>query len=92
MDILQQDFASLSDCKNDWLMEFNPYKCFVLNISMRREPLYNYTLKGTVLQSVDSTTYLGVEISKDLLVSSWSRYLGLVSTQLLTKQTNLSAF
>ena len=65
--ILQQDLASLSDWENYWLMEF--YR----DISRRRKPLLdNYTLKDTVLQLIDSTTYLGVEISKDL---SWARHI-----------------
>ena len=58
----------------------------VLNIKKIPKPLLNsYTLKGIVLQSVDSITYLGVEISKDI---SWSRHID----KTVKKQIDLSAF
>ena len=63
---------TLSDWENDRLMEFDQRKGFVLNTSKRRKPQNNYTLKGIVLQSVDYTTYFGVETSKYL---SWSRHI-----------------
>ena len=54
-------------------MEFNPDKCFVLNITRKRKPSLNtYNLRHTQLQTVNTTTYLGVEISNDL---RWSHHI-----------------
>ena len=95
--ILQEDLEALNLWENDWLMEFNADKCFVLNISKKRQPKLNeYYLKNTLLQTVDSTTYLGVEISKDL---KWSRHidktvkkanksLGFIRRNIKTNNTN----
>ena len=63
----------------EWLMEFNPDKCFVLNITRKRKPSKNtYTLKNQTLQTVKTTTYLGVEISDDL---SWSPHINKITKQ-----------
>ena len=48
-------------------MSFNPDKCEVLRISMKRQDThFNYTLHGTVLRTVTSARYLGVHLAKDL--------------------------
>ena len=48
-------------------MEFNADKCFILNITRKRDPiLKKYYLHNIVLQTVKTTTYLGIEISNDL--------------------------
>ena len=54
-------------------MEFNPSKCQVLHISRARQPIHSqYTLYGEILESVDSTRYLGVSISEDL---TWNSHI-----------------
>ena len=64
-------------------MEFNPDKCFVLNITRKRKPSLNkYNLHNTQLQTVNTTTYLGVEISNDL---RWSHHIDKI-----TKKANRS--
>ena len=51
-------------------MSFNPSKCNIMHVSRKRKPLnHNYTLKGEILDVVDTATYLGVNIAKDL---SWN--------------------
>ena len=48
-------------------MSFNPSKCNVMNISKGRNPESNkYSLKGTVLETVSTAPYLGVNISSNL--------------------------
>ena len=55
-------------------MQFNPTKCTVLRMtSSRRKPrIFNYSLCGHILNSVDSNPYLGVEISRTL---SWNLHI-----------------
>ena len=80
---LQSDVNGLHRWERDWLMDFNAEKCFVLNITRKRNPSKNkYSLKGQVLQTVKTTTYLGVEISDDL---SWSPHISKI-----TKKANRS--
>ena len=59
--ILQQDLDAL----NRWecLIEFNAGKCFILNITRKRNPpLIIYDLHGTALQTVSTTTYLNNDL------------------------------
>ena len=64
-------------------MEFNPDKCFVLNITRKRKPSLNtYNLHHTQLQTVITTTCLGVEISNDL---QWPHHIDKI-----TKKANRS--
>ena len=65
--ILQQDLKALNRWEQTWLMEFNADKCFILNITRKRHPMLNkYQLHDTILQTVKTATYLGIEISNDL--------------------------
>ena len=51
----------------DWLMAVNPEKSEVLRISRRREVIsHDYVPHGVILETVDSTKYLGVLICDDL--------------------------
>ena len=73
---LQSDINGFQWWKRDWLMDFNAEKCFVLNITRKHNPSKNkYILKGQVLQTVKTTTYLDVEIS-DL---SWSPHVSKIT-------------
>ena len=48
-------------------MEFNPSKCQVIHITRSRNPIKNkYMMHGQILDSVDNTRYLGVDIADDL--------------------------
>ena len=65
--ILQQDLKALNRWEETWLMEFNADKCFILNITRKRHPMLNkYQLHDTILQTVKTATYLGIEILNDL--------------------------
>ena len=49
-------------------MELNAGKCFVLNITRKYIRSNNaYNLHDSTLQTVESTTYLGVDISNNLI-------------------------
>jgi hypothetical protein len=64
---LQADLDHLHSWETDWQMEFNPDKCKVMHITRSRKPfLQDYTLAGTTLECVDTSTYLGVDLSTQL--------------------------
>jgi hypothetical protein len=64
---LQSDLDHLHSWETNWQMEFNPDKCKVMHITRSRNPfLHTYTLAGTSLESVDTSTYLGVDLSAQL--------------------------
>ena len=70
---LQQDLDLLAQWENLWEMDFNPSKCFVLNISRSPDKLnFPYRLHGQVLSVVNHSKYLGVTISDDL---SWNKHI-----------------
>ena len=76
---LQQDLHNLEIWKSDWKMEFNISKCNVLRFTRRRHPvLHNYKLHGHYLDTVDSTKYLGVHLSNDLL---WNGHVRNISSK-----------
>ncbi len=67
--ILQHDLDRLADWERTWQMEFNPQKCHTMHITRStrsRIPCPTYSLRGNDLAAVDSATYLGVELDKDL--------------------------
>ena len=71
--ILQNDLNILEKWEQDWDMRFNPSKCQVINVTRRKQTIpTQYYLHGTLLQSVDSAKYLGIDISHDL---SWDDHI-----------------
>lgn len=76
---LQKDLSNLEKWEKDWQMKFNPEKCYVINISKKKNPLKtNYLLHNHVLESVDSSKYLGVTISKDL---DWGPHINNITSK-----------
>jgi hypothetical protein len=64
---LQEDLDNLIKWEQQWQMQFNPDKCEVLTITKKRKPLlHDYNIHGHILQHVESTKYLGLNISKNL--------------------------
>ena len=48
-------------------MEFNPSKCNIVRVTQRHTPFkFQYKLHGKVLETVDTTKYLGISLSHDL--------------------------
>ncbi len=65
---LQHDLDLLHQWEKRWLLKFNVKKCNVLRAThaKTREVAFDYNIGGTPLEITKSTTYLGVELSKDL--------------------------
>ena len=73
--LLQQDLSTLEHWETTWQMSFNPTKCVVLRISLKKMKNVlqtRYTLHGHTLEVVDSSKYLGVTIKDDL---SWETHV-----------------
>ena len=82
---LQDDLHSLEKWESDWCMEFNPSKCNVIRVSRRSKPFkLQYKLYGKVLETVDTTKCLGINLSNDLC---WNDHV-----KLPPKQTRLWTF
>lgn len=70
---LQKDLYELEKWENTWGMSFHPDKCNILRVSRAKKTIkYNYTLKGHQLEAVETTKYLGVDLSTDL---SWNHHI-----------------
>ena len=70
----QRDLDALNDWGTSWGMKFNAKKCNIMSISSKETPLTKfYQLEDTVLQQVDSATYLGILIHKSLKFSEHIR-------------------
>ena len=70
---LQSDLDRLCNWAESWQMSFNPGKCSVLTISLKRNTVQNsYTMHGQTLQHCDHHPYLGVEMSSDM---SWNHHI-----------------
>jgi hypothetical protein len=66
-DILQDDLKALEKWERTWGMSFNPSKCKIMHATRRRKVItFEYRIKNEALEAVDTATYLGVEIGKDL--------------------------
>jgi len=63
-------------------MEFNPSKCNITRVTRRRTPFkfqfLLYKLHGKVLETVDTTKYLGISLSHDL---HWNDYVNEITTK-----------
>ena len=67
---LQKDFDALQLWGDLWGMKFNASKCVILSATSMENPLTKfYELNNTVLEHVDSATYLGILIHKSLSFS-----------------------
>ena len=74
---LQNDLKSLEIWENKWDMEFNPSKCQVIHVTKRKQVIPSrYFLHGTLLESVSSAKYLGVDISHNL---SWDDHVNRIT-------------
>ena len=69
---LQQDLDRVCQWASKWQMTFNPKKCNIISLGLKRSKLiYNYTMLGETLEQVHEHTYLGVTITDDL---SWKSH------------------
>ena len=64
---LQSHINKLHEWTNKWQMSFNVSRCCILSIHRKRTPpTLNYTLGNTLLNVVNSHSYLGVTVTSDL--------------------------
>ena len=71
--LLQKDLNKMIDWCNQWQMSFNNDKCKVLRICRSLHPVvHQYTLDGTVLESVYHHPYLGIELTSNL---NWGKHI-----------------
>ena len=79
---LQDDLQSSEKWESDWCMEFNPSNCNITRVTRRRTPFkfqfLLYKLHGKVLETVDTTKYLGISLSHDL---HWNDYVNEITTK-----------
>ncbi len=61
---LQKDLSSLNKWASEWGMKFNAKKCYVLSVNTKSSQYYE--LDNTILEEVQSSPYLGVQVSNDL--------------------------
>ena len=64
--LLQDDLDSLAQWSEDWLLQFHPKKCKVMEIGPAGNREYEYKLLGTKLEHVKSEKDIGVEIDGEL--------------------------
>ena len=71
---LQEDLRALEQWESDWLMEFNPSKCSVMNMrEQKKDPLlFDYKLHGQVLEKTRTNKYLGVHLSNTM---EWTTHI-----------------
>ena len=77
--ILQSDLNNLATWENTWGMQFHPQKCNSLIISKSRTLFkHNYTLKGHILESVETAKYLGITLSTNM---SWEPHINNITAK-----------
>ena len=70
---LQDDLCSLEQWQEKWQMSFNASKCKIICLSNKRHrPTRTCTFCNAILEQVDSITYLGITLKKDL---KWSEHI-----------------
>lgn len=77
--LLQADLEAAGKWEQDWLMHFHPDKCNVLSMTQKKNRIhYSYKLHGHVLESVDSSKYLGVTLQNNL---KWDKHINTITSK-----------
>ena len=74
---LQNDLDKLAQ----WGMQFHPCKCNSKSVTRSKTPFkynYMYILEGHILESVDTTTYLGIAISSNM---TWNAHINNIASK-----------
>ena len=70
---LQKDINTLCNWESKWQMKFNIYKCYIMHVTHKRNPLLMiYKMNGRPLEITGSHTYLGISINNKL---SWDKHI-----------------
>ena len=76
---LQMDLNKLALWGSTWGMQYHPQKCNSLSITRSHQPhAFNYTLKGHVLESVNTAKYLGITLSSNM---SWDTHINNITAK-----------
>jgi hypothetical protein len=76
---LQQDLNATARWKSDWLMAFHPYKCSVLSVTNKKQPIqHNYILHNHILESVSSAKYLGMTVHSNF---KWDKHINDITSK-----------
>lgn len=76
---LQRDLDQMCKWAKIWQMNFNPGKCSVLRVTLKRKPISNrYIMCGETLSQVQHHPYLGVELSHNL---SWAHHVNIIAAK-----------
>lgn len=74
---LQKDLDTLQRWKQTWLMEFNPDKCEVINITNKKSHVYHdYNIHGKILAHVTHAKYLGLTFSTNM---TWNKHIDIIT-------------
>ena len=85
-DILQDDLNQLASWEKKWGMSFHPDKYSTIRVSRSRKPIVrDFSLKGHVLTTEDSTRYLGVEVQSNM---AWNKHMD----QIIKKGNSMLVF
>ena len=76
---LQMDLNKLALRGPTWGMQYHPQKCNSLSITRSHQlHAFNYTLKGHVLESVNTAKYLGITLSSNM---SWDTHINTITAK-----------
>ena len=74
---LKKDLDTLQRWEQTWLMEFNPDKCEVINITNKRSHVYHdYNIHGKILAHVTHAKYLGLTFSTNM---TWNKHIDIIT-------------
>ena len=79
---VQADLKSLEAWAEKWGMKFNATKCYIMSFARRSPSQFFYSLDNTILKSVSTNPYLGIQLSENL---KWSTHINSI-----TKKANCS--
>ena len=80
--VLSEDLKKLQNWAEKWQMIFKPEKCFLMNITNRRNPsLYTYSMSDTPLSVIKSLKYLGIFIYNNLIFNEQKAHSALAILQ-----------
>jgi hypothetical protein len=78
--LLQEDLDRLAKWSDDWLMEFNVTKCYLLSITKKTKlaSKFTYRMNNEEISKVPSSKYLGATISDNL---SWNTHVDNITSK-----------
>ena len=79
---IQMDLDRLCQWAPAWQMRFNEKKCYILQISNKKDKKRHvYSMNGIQLEVCSHNPYLGVELQDDLKWNRWNTHIGSVTSK-----------